>query len=237
MNDLLGSVPINAALFGYTSLALLYFVLGETFYGTTLGKWPSVSASGRAGSGPPGHRRPPAQPPEALDAHAPRRLGIFVVILVQRGATIAISLTGGVDLAINAGYPIVAFLLFGLAVLGAISGVAMHFTPERQRFGDLLADTWVVLARRLRGRWRGGAVGGGPVRVSGIAIDETFASRPSRFTSRSVSIVMAPTVTWPSRKRRRTTSTTSTALPITLPRALTSTVSVPLWSCATTSKT
>jgi len=31
-----------------------------------------------------------------------------------------------------------------LAILGAMSAIAMHFTPERQRLGDLLADTWVV---------------------------------------------------------------------------------------------
>jgi uncharacterized membrane protein/uncharacterized RDD family membrane protein YckC len=147
VNDLLGSVPINAGLFGYTSFALLYFVLAEGAFGTTVGKWVfglEVRARGLV----------PAGPRAVLLRNLPKLstltllgvLGIFVVILVQRGATIAIALPGGINLAVNAGYPIIGFLIAGLAVLGGISGVAMHFTPERQRVGDLLADTWVVLA-------------------------------------------------------------------------------------------
>ena len=72
--------------------------------------------------------------------------GIFVVILIQRGETIAIPLTGNLNLAINASYPIVGLITAGLALLGAISAVAMYLTPERQRFGDLLADTFVLAA-------------------------------------------------------------------------------------------
>jgi len=73
--------------------------------------------------------------------------------------------------------------------------------------------------------------------VRGIEIDETFASRPSRFVSRSVPIAIAPSSTWPSRNRRRTTSTTSTAFPIAFPRALTTTGPEPEFSCVTTWKT
>ena len=147
VNDLLSSVPINAALFGYTSLALLYFVLGESFLGTTVGKWAfglRVRARQLAWPGPRAVLL--RNLPKLATLTLLGVLGIFVVILVQRGATIAISLPGGLDLAVNAGYPIVGFLIVGLGVLGAISGVSMHFTPERQRFGDLLADTWVVVA-------------------------------------------------------------------------------------------
>jgi uncharacterized membrane protein/uncharacterized RDD family membrane protein YckC len=147
VNDLLGSVPINAALFGYTSFALLYFVLGEGFLGTTVGKWAfglTVRARGLAWPGPRAVLL--RNLPKLATLTLLGVLGIFVIILVQRGATIAISLPGGFDLAVNAGYPIVGLLMVGLAVLGALSGVAIHFTPERQRFGDLLADTWVVVA-------------------------------------------------------------------------------------------
>jgi uncharacterized membrane protein/uncharacterized RDD family membrane protein YckC len=146
VNDLLASVPINAALFGFTSLALLYFVLLEGSVGTTFGKWAlglQVRARGLAWPGPRAVLL--RNLPKLATLTLLGVLGVFVVILVQRGATIAITLPGGVALAVNAGYPIVALLTAGLAVLGALSGLAMHFTPERQRFGDLLADTWVVV--------------------------------------------------------------------------------------------
>jgi hypothetical protein len=70
-----------------------------------------------------------------------------------------------------------------------------------------------------------------------MVIEETFASRPSWFTSRSVPMSIVPSVTSPSRNRFRTTSTTSTAFPIAMPRAFTVTGSGPLFSSATTWKT
>jgi hypothetical protein len=73
--------------------------------------------------------------------------------------------------------------------------------------------------------------------VRWIAIEETFASRPSRLTSRSVSIVTGPTSTWPVSSRRRTTSATSTAFAMALPRAFTTTGPAPEFSSATTWKT
>jgi len=145
--DLLSSVAVNAALFGYTSLALLYFVLAEALLGTTAGKWIvglRVRARGLAWPGPL----------SVLVRNLPKLaaltyvgvLGVFVVILLQRGVTIPIAAPGGAFVVLAAGTVFLIVLVVGLVVLGGISWVAMHFTPERQRFGDLIADTWVVRA-------------------------------------------------------------------------------------------
>ena len=145
--SLLGSIPINAALFGYTSLGLLYFAFAEMGEGATFGKWVLGLRVRARGLAPPGPRAALLRSlPKLATLTLVGVLGIFVVILVQRGSTIPVALPGGLDLAVNAGYPIVGLLLIGLAILGGISGLAMHFTPERQRVGDLLADTWVVRA-------------------------------------------------------------------------------------------
>ena len=54
ITDLIGSEAVNAALFGYTALALLYFVLAEGFYGATVGKWLLGLRVRARGLGPPG---------------------------------------------------------------------------------------------------------------------------------------------------------------------------------------
>ncbi|MCI4361177.1 MAG: RDD family protein, partial [Thermoplasmata archaeon] len=147
INDLIGSEAVNAALFGYTALALLYFVLAEGFFGTTLGKRMLGLRVRARDLGAPG-------PIAVLLRNLPKLgtltllgvFGVFVVILIQRGATIAIPISSSLNLAISASYPIVGFLVGGLALLGGISALVMFLTPERQRFGDLLADTFVLAA-------------------------------------------------------------------------------------------
>ena len=145
LSDLLGSIAINAALFGYTSLGLLYFVVAESSFSTTLGKLiVGVRVRSRELT-PPG---PKAVLVRSLPKIVPlTTVGLFLIlatVVAFRGNVVSISIALGVGISVNALAAVLGYLVAALAVIAGISAVAMHYTPERQRLGDLLADTWVV---------------------------------------------------------------------------------------------
>ena len=86
-----------------------------------------------------------------------------------------------------------------------VGWVGIQVSPERQRIGDFLAGTWVLLRlpRPLLGDRRGGCG-----RVLERDRDRTDVRLPARPVGRSVSILIDPTVTSPTRNLFRTTSTT-----------------------------
>ncbi|MCI4354301.1 MAG: RDD family protein, partial [Thermoplasmata archaeon] len=145
LSDLLGSIPVNAALFAFTSLGLVYFVLAESFFATTVGKMIVGLRVRSRELTPPG---PLAVLVRSLPKLAPLTIvGVFLIlaiILAVRGSTVSVSLPGGVGVSVNAVLPVIGYLAAALAVVGGISALVMHYTPERQRVGDVLADTWVV---------------------------------------------------------------------------------------------
>ncbi len=146
--DLLGSVPVNAALFAYTSLGLVYFVLTEAATARTFGKWVLGLRVRVREPGPPGPR---AVLLRNLPKLAPLTvIGIFsilAIILEVHAVTASVSLPGGIAVTVDAVLPVIADLAIALAILAGLSALVIHYTPERQRFGDVLADTWVVRAR------------------------------------------------------------------------------------------
>jgi len=150
LDDALTNVTFNAAIFGYITWAFLYFVLAETFLGTTVGKrLLGLEVRDRTLALPSGL--------SALVRNS-TSLPLFTVV----GIGVAIALTfglkaggagslsyGGVVLpaGVFALIATLAFVLGGVALLGGGAMLLIAATFERQRLGDLWAGTWVV--RRL----------------------------------------------------------------------------------------
>jgi uncharacterized RDD family membrane protein YckC len=142
------NIPFNAAAYGYAALAFLYFALAETIYGTTVGKR-AVGLAVRDR-----HLNRPTLV-AGLVRNLPKLptltvigigLAIGILLLLKTGGGVVLSFAGG--LPVSAG--VVEFLVVLAVVIGAVGlfgliGVfVIVLTAERQRFGDLVAGTWVV---------------------------------------------------------------------------------------------
>jgi len=167
-SDALANVPFNAAIFGFIAWAFLYFVLAETFWGTTVGKrLLGLEVRERTLASPSGLsslvRNTTVLPLLTV-------VGIGVAIALTFGLKAGTSTTvtlGGVALPVGllALVGVLSFVLGGVALLGAGAVVLIAATSERQRLGDLWADTWVV--RRETSGPNGGTV---PTGAAGTAV-------------------------------------------------------------------
>jgi uncharacterized RDD family membrane protein YckC/uncharacterized membrane protein len=146
--SLLDGAAYNAAAIGFAAWAYVYFVVAETWFGTTLGK----RVFGLAVTDRSLHR-PTVVP--AMLRNAPKLLPLVVVgeagadlvFLLLRG-TASLGFTGSPLIPDLALVSIFAFLLvLGVGLPTAAGALTMSLTAERQRVGDLLAGTWVVTAR------------------------------------------------------------------------------------------
>ena len=160
----LSNVAFNAAIFGYIAVAFLYFVLCETFVGTTLGKrLLGLEVRERT-----------LAPPSGLAAMVRNTtvLPLLTVIGVGVAIALAFGLKAGTSSTITfAGISlpsgllplvgVLSFVLGGVGLLGFGGVVLIVSTSERQRLGDLWAGTWVV--RRLPSTATGGTVPAGAV--------------------------------------------------------------------------
>jgi len=146
----LTNVPFNAAIYGFIAWSFLYFVLAETFYGTTVGKR-LLGLEVRERS---------FEAPSGLSALVRNTTTIPVLTVVGIGVAIALAfglkagsstalVLAGVSLPVGifALVGVLAFVFGGVALLGVGAVVVIAATAERQRLGDLWAGTWVV--RRL----------------------------------------------------------------------------------------
>ncbi len=146
---LLGSVSFNAAVYLLISLGFLYFVVGQAYYGTTVGKRLFRLAVRDRSLGRPGGLA-------ALVRTAPN-LPILTILVLGLAIGVAFStkagvsggavlggfvLPGGVLSAIG----VAGFVIGGIALLGAIGALTIALSPERQRVGDVWAGTWVIQA-------------------------------------------------------------------------------------------
>lgn len=148
-SDALSNVGYQVATFGYIAVAFLYFVLAETFWGTTVGK----RCFGLE------VRDRDLRPPSGLSSLVRNSTTLPILTLLGFGLTIALafdmktvgssSVLGGVG--VPAGWiallGIVLFVLAGVAILGGVAVLFIGLTAERQRLGDLWAQTWVVRRR------------------------------------------------------------------------------------------
>ncbi len=147
LDDALSNVAFNAAIFGFISWAFLYFVLTETFLGTTLGKrWLGLEVRDRSFELPSGLsslvRNSTVLP---LLTVVGIGLAIALAIGMKTGATPSPSY-GGISLptGLEALAGVLAFVGGVVGLLGAGAIVLIAATAERQRLGDLWAGTWVV---------------------------------------------------------------------------------------------
>jgi uncharacterized membrane protein/uncharacterized RDD family membrane protein YckC len=170
VGSLAASAPFNAAAFGFSALALLYFVLGEAIFGTTVGKrWLKLRVRTRRLERPGPVALLVRELPKLVPLSVIGVGGITLVALLLRGAS---SVSGGAPVGsglLNALLGLVftaGLIVLGVGVAGAVGALAISSSSENQRLGDFLAGTWV-----LRAPLNSGAPGapGGPVSTPSAA--------------------------------------------------------------------
>ena len=164
-SDALSNVAFNAAIFGFIAFAFLYFVLAETFWGTTFGKWLlGLEVRERSFS-----------PPSGLASLVRNTTVLPLLTVVGLGVAIALALglkVGSASSPVLAGVAlpvgllamaaVLAFVLGGIALLGGGAAAVIAVTVERQRLGDLWAGTWVLRREPNAPGATPGAVGTAP---------------------------------------------------------------------------
>jgi len=145
----LESLTFNAAIVGFVSVALLYFVLSESVLGTTLGKaLLGLEVRTRRLEIPDGLTALVRNAPLAPVLTVLGIGGALGVAVAAKGIGPSGITLGGVAvpaaLVTDAG--IAVFLGGGLVLLGLVGLLAMLLTSDRQRVGDLWAGTWVIRA-------------------------------------------------------------------------------------------
>jgi uncharacterized RDD family membrane protein YckC len=142
------NVPFNAAAYAYAAIAFLYFAVLESVVGTTVGKRVlGLAVRDR-------HLNLPTFS-AGLVRNLPKLPSLSVIgIGLAIGLLLLLKSGGGVVLSIAGGIPVTAGVLDFLIVLAVVVGAVGLFgligvlgivlTAERQRFGDLVAGTWVV---------------------------------------------------------------------------------------------
>ena len=150
ITDALLNVGFNAAIYGFVAWAFLYFVIAETFWGTTVGKsLLGLEVRERSLAAPSGLA---AMVRNATVLPMLTVVGVGVAIALtfalKTGSTANLSF-GGISLPSGAFIigGALAFVGGGVLLLGAGAVAFITATAERQRLGDLWAGTWVV--RRL----------------------------------------------------------------------------------------
>ncbi|HEV2166092.1 MAG TPA: RDD family protein [Thermoplasmata archaeon] len=139
------SIPFLAAAVGYPAYAYLYLAVAEASTGTTFGKWVMGLEVTDRDQGRPG-------PVASLLRNVPKLIplelvgigGAVITAFALGGVGPASSISGG-RLYLDLGVAVLSAILAGVVVLVLMVGwVIIQASPERQRFGDYLAGTWVL---------------------------------------------------------------------------------------------
>jgi len=148
------NVPLNAAIYGYMAAAFLYFALFEHYAGRTPGKAVlAIAVRDRRMERPPISaallRNTPKLPTLTV---AGIGVAVALLFLLRAGTSGSLPLAGGIPVPVN----LVDFLgvlgvvVGGVGLLGGVGVLGILLSAERQRFGDLVAGTWVVRTTRPR---------------------------------------------------------------------------------------
>lgn len=138
----LSTLPLLTAAYGFIAFAFLYFVLGDLFFGTTVGKRAlGIEVRERSLERPGVLASFVRESPKLLDLSA---LGISgpILLAVALGRTTSfdgISTSGGLAIA-----ALGSLLFFVFALTAAASAVAIVASSDRQRLGDHMAGTFVL---------------------------------------------------------------------------------------------
>jgi uncharacterized RDD family membrane protein YckC len=148
LDTVAADLPFNAAAYGYAALAFLYFAIAESVAGTTVGKrLVGLGVRDR-------HLERPTFS-AGLVRNLPKLPSLTVIgIGLAVGVLLLVKSGGGTVVAIAGGFSVSAGLFEFLAVLAIVVGavglfgllgvLGISLTAERQRFGDLIAGTWVI---------------------------------------------------------------------------------------------
>ncbi len=151
---LAANVPINAAIYGYAAGAFLYFALFEHYAGRTPGKAAlAIAVRDRRMDRPPiaaALLRNTSKLPTLTVAGI--GLAIALLFLLRAGTSGTLSAVGGIPIPVGVFdfLGVLGFVLGGIGLLGAVGVLGILLSAERQRFGDLVAGTWVVRTTRPR---------------------------------------------------------------------------------------
>lgn len=149
---ILVGLPFNLAVFGFVAYALLYFVVGDAVFGTTVGKMLfHLRVTDRRLA------RPTIL--QSFLRNAPKVVSVYVIgefggpglllVLGSGGSTLN---PGGVLLAFT-GAVLLTLTVLIVALALAVGGIQVARDPERQRLGDRWASTWVVDRRSFSPAW------------------------------------------------------------------------------------
>jgi uncharacterized RDD family membrane protein YckC len=155
LDDLAANVPFNASIYGFAAVAFFYFALLEAFAGRTVGKaLLGLSVRNRA-----------LETPTFSAAMLRNSSKLPTLAIVSVGLAVALLLllkAPGSTYSPAAGIPVPAgvldffgallFVAIGVGLLGVLAVLIILLTSERQRWGDLVAGTWVVRATPPTGR-------------------------------------------------------------------------------------
>jgi uncharacterized membrane protein/uncharacterized RDD family membrane protein YckC len=148
ISELTTNAWFNAASVGYAAWGFVYFAGAEAAFGTTLGKrWLGLSVTDRALA------RPRLVP--ALVRNLPKLIPLLIVGLVGADVVLftfdAAALTGSTSSVVLPYFEVFVSLAFvlvlGTGIPAAAGGVAVAWSPEHQRIGDVMAGTWVIRDR------------------------------------------------------------------------------------------
>ncbi|MFZ1023862.1 MAG: RDD family protein [Thermoplasmata archaeon] len=146
--DVLSNTVFGAVALGFAAWAFLYFVVAESWFGTTVGKsLVHLSVRNRALGDPSIAAVLVRDAPKLLPLSIIGVGGAIGVILLFRGADVSVSVGGqGVVLAGDpfAFLTVLGFIIITVGLCGLVGWILMIVSNESQRFGDLLAGTWVV---------------------------------------------------------------------------------------------
>jgi uncharacterized membrane protein/uncharacterized RDD family membrane protein YckC len=150
--SVLASVAFTAGVFGYAAYAFLYFLVSEAWVGTTPGKR-LLGLEVRTRE----LERPGAL--SLLVRNVPRLipltilsqfLAVGILVIVRSGTVAAVG--GIVPPGALAGITAILLGVGGALFCGALTVGIMWISPERARFGDVWAGTWVIRSAALPGR-------------------------------------------------------------------------------------
>jgi uncharacterized RDD family membrane protein YckC/uncharacterized membrane protein len=146
-DQLASNAWFNAASVGYAAWGFVYFAGAETAFGTTLGKrWLGLAVTDRTLARP--------RPVAALVRNLPKLVPLFIVGLVGAAAVLyafqPTAVSGSNSSVVLPYFEVLVSLTFvlvlGTGIPAAAGGVAVAWSPEHQRIGDILAGTWVIRA-------------------------------------------------------------------------------------------
>jgi len=152
LEAILDGLPFNLSVIGYVGYGVLYYVVCDALFGTTVGKFLfHLTVTDRAWARPTTLQSFLREAPKAVPIFVIGELGApaLLFLLLARSSAFTVS---GVALVLT-GALLLGIVIVTVAVALAVGGIQVARDSERQRFGDRWASTWVVDRRVVTPAW------------------------------------------------------------------------------------